>query len=187
MKDFHPTEWRFQHRNTEGQIIWASGIGDVLVDPGSPAHFELLGDQPWTPNALADEGESNILDVYFRGAAVPTNFYVGLLNSTPTDTTTLATMTNEPATGGYSRKLIERSSVGWPTLALDAGDYRAVSSVETFTATGAAIGPVTYAFLCTNAASGTAGLFLAYTVLTTSPRTINDGESLDVTTRVKLA
>lgn len=185
MSKFHPTEFRYLHRRG-GKIIWASSIGDLDIIEGSGDHFALLAEQPFTENALADEGEENILDVYFRAATAPTTFYLGLLNSTPTDTTTLATMTAEPSGNGYSRQQIERNSTGWPTLALDGGDFRAVASVETFTAAGGTIGPVTYAFLCTNAATGTSGKFLVYNALSSS-RTLNDGDSLDVTMRVKLA
>lgn len=185
MSSFHPTEWSFRHRSG-GRLIWASGIGELDLPEAGPEFDALIREQPFFPNALADEGETDMLDVYFRAATAPTTFYVGLLNSTPTDTTTLTTMTAEAATGGYSRKQLARSAVGWPTLALDVGDYRLVSAITTFTATGATIGPVTYSFLCSNAASGTSGKFLAYTALSGS-RTLADGDSLDVTTRVKLA
>ncbi len=163
MKTFHPTEWRFEHRNAAGVLLW---------------------DQDWTPNALADEGEQAMLDVYFRGAAAPTNFYVGLLNSTPTDVTTLATMTAEAAGSGYARQVVPATAVGFPTLALDAGDYRAVSTVETFTAAGGSIGPVTYAFLATT--TDNTGKLVVYNALSQS-RTLASGDSLDVTFRIKLA
>lgn len=185
MKTFHPTEFRYLHRRA-GRVIWASSVGDLDLPESGPEFEELIRDQPFTLNALADEGEQDLLDVYLRGATAPTTFYLGLLNSTPTDTTTLATMTNEPSGSGYSRQEIPRSGAGWPTLALDGGDFRAVASVETFTASGGTIGPVTYAFLCTNAATGTSGKFLVYNALSSS-RTLNDGDSLDVTMRVKLA
>jgi len=185
MSTFHPSEFRYQHRR-DGRVIWASGIGDLDVVEFSPEYFDLMREQPFTENALADEGESDLLAVYFRAGTAPTTFYLGLLNSTPTDTTTLATMTSEPSGNGYSRQQITRDNTGWPTLALDTGDFRAVAAVKTFTASGGTIGPVTYAFLCTNAATGTSGKFLVYNALSSS-RTLNDGDSLDVTMRVKLA
>lgn len=185
MKAFHPTEWRYIHRRGD-KIIWASDIGELDIVRFSPEYFDLLREQPYTLNALADEGEQDILDVYFRALTAPTSFYVGLLNSTPTDTTTLSTMSNEPSGNGYARQQITRNNTGWPTLALDSGDYRVVSTVETFTASGGSIGPVTYSFLCTNAASGTSGKFLTYTALSEA-RTMANGESLEVTTRIKLA
>lgn len=185
MSLWHPTEWQYRHRR-EGRLIWASSIGELDIPVDGKEFIELLHDQPWTPNALADEGEQDFLDVYLRAATAPTTFYVGLVNDTIVDTDTLATITGEPSGNGYSRKQVERNSTGWPTLALDSGDFRAVSSVETFTASGGSIGPVTSAFLCTNAASGTAGKLLTYNALSQS-RTLADADSLDVTTRIKLA
>lgn len=182
---FSPTEWRYQHRTADGHVLWMSGVGDVDLEVGSPEHLEALADQAFSPNALADEGEQSMLDVYLRGATAPTAFYIALYNDTPGDTDTLASLTGEPSGNGYSRQLVERSGTGWPTLALDSGDFRAVSSTETFTASGGSIGPVTYACLVT-AASGTSGLLIAYNALSTS-RTLASGESLDVTYRIKLA
>jgi hypothetical protein len=185
MSNFHPSQFQYRHRR-DGKVIWASGVGDLDIVEFSPEYFDLLWVQPFSENALADEGESDLLAVYFRAATAPTTFYLGLLNSTPTDTTTLATMTNEPSGSGYARQEITRDNTGWPTLALDGGDFRVVSTTETFTAAGGTIGPVTYAFLCTNAATGTTGKFLVFNALSSS-RTLNDGDSLDVTMRVKLA
>lgn len=185
MTKFSPTYWRYQHRTADGRVLWLSGIGDVDLEVGSPEHVEALADQMFTPNALADEGEQSMLDVYFRGATAPTAFYIALYNDTPVDTDTMASLAGEPSGSGYARQLVERSNTGFPTLALDSGDFRAVSSVETFTASGGSIGPVTHACLVT-AATGTGGLHIAYNALSTS-RTLASGESLDVTYRIKLA
>jgi hypothetical protein len=184
MSGFHPTEWQYRHRRA-GRVIWASGVGEIDIPEIGPDFDALLREQEFTPNALADEGENAMLDVFFRAGTAPSNFYIALYNDTPVDTDTLATLTGEPSGSGYARSLVERNSTGWPTLALDSGDYRAVSSTETFTASGGTIGPVTYACLVT-AASGTSGLLIAYNALSAS-RTLNDGDSLDVTFRVKLA
>lgn len=185
MSRFSATQWQFQHRTADGRVLWMSGLGELDLEVGSVEHLEALGDQAWIDNALADEGEQQMLDVYLRAGTAPTNFYIALYNDTPVDTDTMATITGEPSGNGYARQLVERSSTGWPTLALDSGDYRAVSSTETFTASGGSIGPVTYAALVT-VSSGTAGLHIAYAALSTS-RTLANGESLDVTKRIKLA
>lgn len=133
-------------------------------------------------NAFADEGEQLILDVFLRGATPPAQFYLRLYNATPTETSTLATLTGEPSGNGYAPALIERSAVGWPTLALDAGDYQATSKQVTFTASGGTIGPVTYAVIATS--SDNTGKLVAYAALSQS-RTLADGESLTVTYRLK--
>ena len=185
MSKWSPTEWQYRHRSADNRLIWASGFGDLDIAVGSLEYFDLIREQSFTPNALADEGENAMLDVFFRAGTAPTNFYIALYNDTPVDTDTLATLTGEASGNGYARQLVERSNTGWPTLALDSGDYRAVSSTETFTASGGSIGPVTYAVL-TTVVSGTAGLLIAYNALSQS-RTLASGESLDVTFRAKLA
>lgn len=171
----HATRWKFAHRNASGLIVWASGIGNVdPIAPGSSQHRELVAEQPWELNVLTDEGENNLLDVYFRALNAPTNFYIGLANSTIAEASTLANITEAAASNGYARQLVERSATGWPTLA---GSV-VTSSTETFTASGGSIGPVTDAFVC-DVVSGTAGLLIVGTALSTT-RTLADGESLDV-------
>lgn len=153
--------------------------------------FELVcrdaaGNVLWTEaahNALADEGEQSVLDVYLRGATPPSGFFVRLYNDTPTDTDTLAILTGEPTGNGYAPLAIERSAVGWPTLALDAGDYMATSKSVTVTASGGSIGPVTYVVLATS--SDNSGKLISYAALSQS-RTLAAGESLTVTYKVKL-
>jgi hypothetical protein len=177
-----PTFWKFEHQR-EGRLIWASGLGDLDLLIGSPEYLEAIGDQPWESNALADEGEQQILDVYFRGASPPASLYVGLVAGSPSDTTTLATMTEVSGTG-YARIALARNSTDWPTLALNSGDYQVVSLAKTFTAGGTWTG-ATNAFL-TDASSGTSGKFVAYTPLSAT-RTLVNTDTLAVTHTIKLA
>lgn len=183
MSGFHPTQARYRHRRG-GSIIWASEVGDVDIALASSDFAALLREQPYTQNALADEGEEDILDVYFRGATAPSNFFLGLVNDTPVETDGLTDLTGEPSGNGYSRQTIPATAVGWPTLALDSGDFQADSTVETFTASGGSIGPVTYSFLATTVDN--TGVLVAYVALSTT-RTLTDGDSLDVDYNVKLA
>lgn len=153
--------------------------------------YDAQGNVLWQEEAhnnLADEGEQAFLDVFLRGATAPTQFYVGLSDSsTPcsiTDTATLTTASaGEPSTNGYARQLIERNSTGWPTLGLDSGDYMATSSTETFSASGGSWGPVYCVFLGTT--SDNTGKHISYAPLSTA-RTLASGESLQVTYKVKL-
>lgn len=136
-------------------------------------------------NALADEGEQGMLDVFCRGLNAPASFYLGLCNDSLVDTDTLADILNEPpGTYGYARPAIERSAVGWPVLALDAGDYMATSKLVTYTANGGTIGPVNTMFLC-NVVSGTAGKLYAWAALSQS-RTLQDQEAMGCKIKVKL-
>lgn len=137
-------------------------------------------------NALTDEGEQNILDTYLRGAVGPTNFYIGLTGMASIgETTTLATLTNEPSGNGYARQIITRTNGagGWPTLGLDAGDYMATSSIVSFQATGTwSMADKTF-MATSNDASGKLISFAALSV----PRTLVVNDILDVTYKVKLS
>ncbi len=169
-----------------------SASGSQAASIREIGEFELVaynaqGQEIWretAKNNLADGGEQMFLDVGLRAGTAPTNYYIALYNDTIVDTDTLSTVTGEPSTNGYARSLVERSATGWPTLALDSGDYQATSSTETFTASGGSWGPVTYAALVT-ASSGTTGTLVSYAALSQS-RTLASGESLQVTYRVKL-
>lgn len=140
-------------------------------------------------NSLADEGEQFFLDTFLRGATGPTTFYIGLTDSTSpcsmsdTDTLTTAAALGEPSTNGYARIEIERSAVGWPTLASDSGDYMATSKEVTFSASGGSWGPVYCAFVGTT--SDNTGKLISYAALSTG-RTLASGESLKITYKVKL-
>lgn len=182
------TAYKFRHRRPgpDGvdRIIWASGLGDLgdLEDaPPAAAAFEVIRAQPWTPNALTDQGEQALLDVFFRNGTAPT-FYFALYNDTPVDTDTLATLLGEPASGGYGRLAVARNTTDWPTLGLQGGDYRVDSATKTWTASGGSIGPVNTLALV-SVASGTAGTFYAHAALSAA-RTLADGDSLDVSMQV---
>jgi hypothetical protein len=159
-------KWDFRHLDKDGKVIW-----------------EAL-DQV---NFLADEGEYAMLDVFLRAGTAPSGYFIRLCNDTPVETDTLADITGEPpGTYNYAAQAVARdaTAAGWPTLALDSGDHMATSKTVTFTATGGVIGPVTYAFLATT--SNNTGKHIASVALSTS-RTLADGESLQVTMKVKLS
>jgi hypothetical protein len=151
-------------------------------------HFECrdsAGNIKWQEtrrNALANEGQQEMLGVYLQGTTAPSAYAIGLTSMTFAKTTTYATITNEPSGNGYARQTINRdgTAAGWPTLALDVGDYQAISKAVTFTSTGT-IGPVTSAFLV----SATNNKLISYTALSTS-RTLSTGDTLQITYKVKL-
>lgn len=104
----------------------------------------------------------------------------GLVSGAPLPT---VNSIGEPGTYGYAAQLIERSAAGWPTIALDSGDYQATANTETFQATGGAWGPVKYCVLATT--SDNTGKLISYVALSV-PRTLLDQELLQVTYKVKL-
>lgn len=158
--------FEFTARDAQGNVLWTE-----------EAH-----------NSLADEGEQHLLDVTLRNGTAATQFFVRLSDTTTpcsiAETNNLtAASAGEPSTNGYAAQLVERSAVGWPTLALDAGDFMATSSTETFTATGGSWGPVFCAFLATT--SDNTGRLISFAALSTG-RTLASGETLQVTYRLKL-
>jgi hypothetical protein len=182
-----PTAYQFAHHRTiDGarHLIWGNGIGEVHIPYGTADYFEALADRGWEGNALADEGESDMLAVYFRTQAKRANIFGRLYNDTPTETDTLATLTGEVTGTGYAAVTFAVSDAGWPTLALDSGDFKVTSSVQTFTAGGA--WTVATNLVLATVASGTAGLHVAWVALSTS-RTLANTDTLDVSAAVKLA
>lgn len=187
------TKEKFRHyRPTEDGrelLLWASnGKGSIVprageeIFKGTRQELELIRDQRWTPNDLADEGEKDILDVYFDVQAVRATLYGRLYNDTPSETDTLASLLNEQAGSGYAAIAITRGT-DWTAPALDAGDMQTDMTTKTFTATGAWTA-VTYFVLATT--SGAGGLLIAYSALSAT-RTLASGESLNVDLSVKLA
>jgi hypothetical protein len=160
-------------------------------------HFQLVaynedGEEIWREvfhNSLSDGGEQSLLDCYLRGQNCPTTFYLRLSNPTNcgnagAETSSLATVASgEPATNGYAAKNITRNTTGWPTLALDSGDYKATAATQTFNASGGSWGPVSCAFIATS--SDNTGVFVASGALSTS-RTLTSGESLQVVYGIKI-
>lgn len=135
-------------------------------------------------NSLADEGEKLLLESFFRGENTPTAFYLGLCNSILDDAKTLATIVGEMSGSGYGRAEIARSSVGWPLIDQDAGDWRVTSTMGVFTATGGNIGPFKSLFLA-NVGSGTSGRLIAYAAFP-EDQVILSGDSGGVKMRIKL-
>ncbi|MFH2012585.1 MAG: hypothetical protein ABIJ37_07805 [Pseudomonadota bacterium] len=156
--------WEFRHIDKDGKVLW----------------------KETKENFLADEGEEAFLDVFLRSGSAPSGFYIRLFNDTPTETDTLSDLTGEPSGNGYTAQAVARdaTAAGWPTLALDSGDYMATSKTVEFIASGGSIGPVTYGVLATSTDSS--GILVAAVALSTS-RTMADGEKLQVTMYIKLS
>lgn len=155
-------EWTFKYFNKHGNLI----SEDIVL------------------NNLADEGEEAMLDVFFRNGTSYATFYIRLFNDTPVDTDGLSDLTNEASGNGYAAQSLSRNSTDFPVLALDSGDFQVESLEQTFSASGGSWGPVIYAVLATS--SDNSGKLIAYVALAAS-RTLQDGDSLKVTFKIKLA
>lgn len=156
------------------------GFGRVVNPDGSVA----WEDDDWQPNAVADEGEASIINVYLRELTNPSK-YLGLLaDAGIVETDTLATMVEAqvPGANGYNRQQI--AAGGWGAPGLDSGDMQSEAAEETFgPASGSNWTGITHVFLGT-VLTGTAGLFLLFVPLS-GTTTINIGQSFKYTLRWK--
>lgn len=184
------TAYKFRHyqKHESGldRLVWASmGHGDYIdlsdqeVFRGSKRDLEIINDAPWNGNALADEGEVDILDVYFDTQAVRANTYFALLSAAPGETTTMATMSEieTPGTSGYNRIAVARGT-DWGAPTAGGGT---TSTTKQFAATGAWTAATDLALV--TALTGTAGLFIAWSALSQT-RTLGNGDTLDVSMTV---
>jgi len=159
--EFYDSRWTIKHIRG-GKVIW-----------------ELKEKR----NALADEGEKNMLNSYFRQVDPPSEFYIRLCYDSLQETDTLSNVQNEPSGNNYSPGLVERSVTGFPTIEQHEGDWRIWSKEVQFSASGGSIGPVNTAYLATT--SDNSGLLLGYVGLTVE-RTILENDTLLVQLKIKL-
>ncbi len=190
------TKARFRHYRLDPEtglpsLIWAQmseghseefPLGEILA--GDPVEAELVRAQLWTPNALIDEGEKSILDVYLDDVAVITTTYFRLANDGAiAETDTLALLANEVSGTGYDGIAVTRNT-DWTDPTLDSGDMQTTSSTKQFSATGT--WTAASELIWATVQNGTAGLFLGWVALSATRNLVN-GDTLDVDLAVKLA
>lgn len=141
-RDWHPTTGRGRLVAPDGTVLW-------------------LGE--WVENAVHDEGEKSMLDVYLRAQTNPSKYLALAAQGSVTalaDTVIMTDITEAETIGtdGYARQQI--NSGDWSTPALDSGDMKATAAVKTFGPnTGSGAWSVSHTIL-TTAATGTAGLLV---------------------------
>lgn len=187
------TKQKFQHTRLgeDGRryVAWASSgqkvgggqsfhPGEIIV--GSKRHLELKRDQLWTPNALADEGEIDLLDVYFEDQAVRSSLFLRLYNDTPVEADTLAALTGEVSGTGYGAITVTR---GTDWTAPGAGGTGTDMTTKQFAATGS-WSAATYLVVAT-VGTGTSGLLIAFNALSAT-RTLSNGDTLDIDLNIDL-
>src|SRR5574337_602129 len=83
------------------EVVSQSGLTQVASNTHEAGSFDITcldanGNVKWQEldrhNALANEGEELIQNVFFRGATAPTGFFLRLYNTTPVLTSTLSTL-----------------------------------------------------------------------------------------------
>ncbi len=152
------------------------GLGAVIEPDGSIAWQE----DEWVPNALANEGETDMLNVYLVAGTNPSK-YLALINGTTTPPTITSTMaylggaagageTQVPGANGYNRQQV--LTTDWTVDGIIGGFARDSSAQKTFgPATGSAW-TVSHACMVTALTGQTAGsgkflLWIALSATTT--------------------
>jgi hypothetical protein len=162
----------------------------IVYDDGYSGPKVTFDSDWWQPNAMANEGQAEVLNVVWRGTS-PVSKYLALLNmpsSTPSKTTTMSSMVEATTAGtnGYSRQQLLTSD--WSSPALDSGDEQTQAAQKTF---GAFTANVPVSHVCVvSTSTGTSGIFIlyvptAYFTANAAARTYVSGESYLVTLRDK--
>jgi hypothetical protein len=121
---------------------------------------------------FTQEGSGYLLGLITEGTALiaTDQTWIGLTNSAPTATSTLATLAaGEAAVGGGGRKLV--TSANWSNT----GGVASMSSAVTW-GTGVTLSGATHWFLCTSA-SGTSGKVICWGALSAT-RTLTTADTL---------
>ena len=180
LRDGHLTVATFIHSRVETCSV-CLGDGCAVCAGEGFVRVEKLWESPPTPNALMNEGELNILHSYLSNQNNPAQFVIRLFGSTPVETDSLASLSNEPGGNtGYVAPVINRdaTTAGWPIFDFSGGNARAKTRTVTFRATGPVSYPqITHAVLATS--SDNTGKLIDATALAT-PRQLASGEVLDV-------
>lgn len=180
------TKYKFRHygKNPDHEVggdilLWASD-GKADISPSEPVvrggavDLEIMHSQLWTPNALADEGEIDIYDVYFYTQALRDPLYFSLHDDGAiADADTMATILAEVTEGGYARIAVARGT-DWSAPSAADGT---TSVTKTFNAT--ATWTDAQAMVLGTALTGTAGLHVAWVNLSTT-RSLVAGDALNV-------
>jgi hypothetical protein len=174
------------------RLLWGTGIGETDGDgvPEDSLAYRRLNARGglWVPNDLTDIGEQRLLEIVFRNATETATFYYRLFNDTPIDTDdTVADLTGELVMTGYpGTHDLTQDATGFPTSALDSGDWAVTGRTRTWTnGGGAAAGPVTHIVLATASTVTTAETW-AWAALSAS-RTLQVSDSLDASMKLKAA
>jgi hypothetical protein len=135
---------------------------------------------------FTDAGFQNMMDVYFRAATAPSQFFVSLLNDTIVGTDNWADVSaNElqaaTPNAGYAQVAVTRDATGFPTLALDSSEMQIISKACTFTASGNWATSITAIALRADLATDQ---LISYANVPST--TLASGESYSVTIKLKL-
>lgn len=129
-----------------------------------------------------NEGETNVGNVYLKGQARPTGFFVGLYLDVaePAEDAVMGDIT-EPVENGYAR--IKLEDADWTELATK-GVFQNLE--KQFQANGGNWGDA-YGYFVTTELTGTTGLLINAEQFSDGPYTVNDGWIVKVTPKVTIS
>lgn len=173
---------RREARRRDGRWHPTMGIG-VVLEPDGTVATDGMGE--WAMNALLDEGEADILNVWLLQTSDLTKYLALLKGTAPGETDTMAFLAGAtngeigaPPTGGYSRQAI--ANTDWGAPALNSGDMQTTASQKTFGANSSgstwAITSVSIVTAATGQASGS-GKHLINTATSAQPTNVAVGQS----------
>ena len=135
-----------------------------------------------------NDGESYGLQCLFSAQqTVSTTYALGLCNDTLVEADQIADIANEPTDGGYSRQLVVGSVQDF-TISRTDPSWQAAMDAVAWTASGGNIGTANTWFFTnefTSASLGGSAFLLASGPISPS-RTINDGDTLNLTAYLQL-
>jgi hypothetical protein len=166
-------------------------------------HYNRAGELLWSDhdmeNLWHDEGEQHVLSACFAtnysGYGAPTaNDYLGLdARSSLAEADTLASLSGESFTLGYARQALITSGTGAGgqdfVITQPVAAYRATTKICTFIASGGAWSEKKNVFLCSHATAVTSasGQRLYASLLLSTPRTLQDGDSLQTSMYLEIS
>lgn len=125
---------------------WSPTIGrGMVLDPDVAAYVEenpgakidgadaaWCGE--WVPNALLDEGEQDVLNVWLLQTSDLSKYLALMISTAPAETDTMAVLSTKevftPPLNGYAR--IQIANTDWGTPGLNSGDYQTTAAQKTF-------------------------------------------------------
>lgn len=141
-------------------LVLDADVADYYRRTGKlhPRDAAQLGE--WVPNALLDEGEQDVCNVYYLQGSHLSKYLALLISTALAETDTMVALATKevfaPPLNGYAR--IQILSTDWGTPALNGGDYQTTAAQKTFGPSASnAWNSMTGVGLCTAATGQTAG------------------------------
>lgn len=144
--------------------------------------FDKHGNLKWVEevdNLVTNAGLDDLLDKYLKGSSYSAAFYVGLTDGTPTAAAgdTMASHAGWTEVTAYDEATREALTLG--SVSSQSVDNSASKASFTISTNGTTVGG---AFVCTNSTkSGTSGTLYSVAAFSAGDKSLDDGDTLNVT------